>query len=113
PIGALRSSAETLLSLAGRISPAPAEKREELLAALKELCVAVRDSSERLYSIIARIQRFTNLDRAEVQSIDVNILLQDVVTMFESQAKGNVRVGDESSNGAAPGLPSAAVERGF
>jgi signal transduction histidine kinase len=38
PIGALRSSAETLLSLAGRISPAPAEKREELLAALKELC---------------------------------------------------------------------------
>jgi len=92
PIGALRSSAETLLSLAGRISPAPAEKREELLAALKELCVAVRDSSERLYSIIARIQRFTNLDRAEVQSIDLNILLQDVVTMFQSQAKGNVRV---------------------
>jgi len=62
------------------------------LAALKELCVAVRDSSERLYSIIARIQRFTNLDRAEVQSIDLNILLQDVVTMFQSQAKGNVRV---------------------
>ena len=92
PIGALESSAETLFTLAGRISTATAEKREELLAMLRELCVTVRDSSERLCGTVARIQRLTNLDRAEVQSIDLNVLLQDVLTMFQSDAKKNVRM---------------------
>ena len=92
PIGALESSAETLFTLAGRISTATSEKREELLAMLRELCVTVRDSSERLCGTVARIQRLTNLDRAEVQSIDLNVLLQDVLTMFQLEAKKNVRM---------------------
>ena len=38
-------------------------------------------SLERMEQVISRIQRFTNLDRAEVQEVDLNELLSDVVAL--------------------------------
>ncbi len=57
-----------------------------------------QQSTHRLVDIVERMQRLTNLDRAEVLPADLNGLLRDVTTMLQSQAeaKGNIELdGDE------------------
>jgi signal transduction histidine kinase len=85
PIGVLTSAVDTLSQLADRMASAPPEQRERLRAVLADVSRSGRDSSERLRGIVGRIQRFTNLDRAEVQSANLNDLLGDVVSLVSSE----------------------------
>ena len=85
PVGALQSSVDTLLLLSARMATGGADQ-ERLVRLQSELRKNIQESSRRLGQIVARIQRFSNLDRAEVQEADLNQLLRDVVALAESES---------------------------
>jgi signal transduction histidine kinase len=88
PIGVLTSSVDTLNALARRISTAPAGDQDRLRMVLEDITRSGRESAERLRGIVSRIQRFTNLDRADVQSANVNDLIADVVALVRAERVG-------------------------
>lgn len=88
PIGALRSAVDTLLSLTVRQATAPPEEQHRLVQLQLDLRRSVEDSAKRLQQIVARLQRFTNLDKSEVQPADVNDLVGDVVALLEPKLNG-------------------------
>lgn len=92
PVGVLTSAVETLSHLAGRMANAAPVDRDRLRAVLADVSRSGRDSSERLRAIIGRMQRFTNLDRAEVQSANLNDLLSDVVALVNSETHNRASI---------------------
>ncbi|MFN0170841.1 MAG: sensor histidine kinase [Bryobacteraceae bacterium] len=92
PLGVLRSAVSTLPGLATRVSAADAEQRERLLALQQELFRSMISSVDRLREIVGRMQRYTNLDRAEVQVTDIASLLRDVVALHSRLFEGKVQV---------------------
>ncbi len=89
PIGTIASTLHTLSLIldkdASQRTPATAESLREVLAAASRSC-------QRLTQIVHRMQRFTNLDRAEEVAVDVNRLIEDTVDLFRSdiQKKADV-----------------------
>ena len=83
PLGTLKSTVDTLVRAAVRRGSAPPEEQARLEAVQADLKKSLDASLERMEQVIARIQRFTNLDRAEVQAVDLNELLSDVVALAE------------------------------
>ncbi len=76
PLGALKSSVETLLRTVEKCRSANDPAR--LFAIAEDLCGSIASSADRLNAIAARLRRVTNLDRAEVQQVDLVNLLVDV-----------------------------------
>jgi nitrogen-specific signal transduction histidine kinase len=83
PLGALRSAADSLLISALKVKSSSEQARDRAVAAIVPLSEAIRDATDRLASVIGRMQRFTNLDRAEVQPINLNELMKDVTAIVE------------------------------
>jgi len=85
PVGALRSSIETLLALTdrqrNRTSPNPA-LLEQTRA---ELCKSIRESAARIEEVTLRLRRFVNLEEAEFKQADVNDLLADVSLLHQDE----------------------------
>jgi signal transduction histidine kinase len=81
PIGAARSSLETL-SLVLQKYKAGELAVEQMVNLLDEMREPAGRSTERLVAIVERMQRVTNLDRAEAATVDVNALLQDTVAVL-------------------------------
>ncbi|HET8549820.1 MAG TPA: HAMP domain-containing sensor histidine kinase [Bryobacteraceae bacterium] len=92
PIGVLTSAVETLSQLADRMRSAPAAEQDRLRAVLADITRSGRDSAARLRGIVGRMQRFTNLDRADVQSANLNDLLSDVVAVVSSESRNRVPI---------------------
>lgn len=92
PIGALSSSVQSLGRIAERMPTATPTEQQRLRKVASNLAETGKESSERLRGIIGRIQRFTNLDRAEVQSADLSSLIHDVVALVRAEHSGNVEV---------------------
>ena len=92
PIGALVSGVDTLLLLAARQAHSPLSEHERLLVLQNELRKSVKSSTDRLREIVTRMQRFTNLDAAEVQAANVNDLINDVAALLEPKYEGKVEV---------------------
>jgi signal transduction histidine kinase len=92
PIGALISGVDTLLLLATRqLHSTPAEQ-ERLVVLQNELRKSIKQSTDRLEEIVARMQRFSNLDMAEVQAANINDLINDVAALLEPKYKDKVKV---------------------
>ena len=89
PIGALVSGVDTLLLLAARQPHSSPSEQQRLLVLQNELRKSIQQSTDRLREIVARMQRFSNLDMAEVQSANVNDLITDVAALLEPQYEGN------------------------
>jgi two-component system, NtrC family, sensor kinase len=53
---------------------------------------SIQQSADRLRSLVRRMQRFTNLDQADVQKIDLNELLSDVAALIEPQLPKNAKL---------------------
>lgn len=87
PIGVLSSCVSSLAHLAKRITDASPSEQERLRAVLDDLSRSGRQSAERLRAIVARMQRFTNLDRADIHSINLNDLIMDVVALVRAESK--------------------------
>jgi signal transduction histidine kinase len=90
PIGVLASAVETLSAAALKNGVTSESDRARVARVVDETHRAGRASAERLRSIVARMQRFTNLDRAEVQSIQLNDLIADVIAVMD---RGSSRTG--------------------
>lgn len=93
PVGALRSSIETLLTLTDRLrhdTPPDPEVLEETRA---ELCRSIRESAARIEEVTLRLRRFVNLEEAELKQADVNDLLADVTLLHQEElASAGVRL---------------------
>lgn len=82
PLGTLRSAVDVLFRLADRPRDAEAAATPERIEKIQaDLRRTLDQSLGRMGEVIGRIQRFTNLDRAEVQAVDLNILLLDMLTL--------------------------------
>ena len=111
PIGALISGVDTLLLLAARMATSSQTDQGRLVRLQADLRRSIRESSDRLKEIVARMQRFTNLDRAEVQAANINEILSDVALLLEPRAQSNITFELDLKPVPAADLPAAAVER--
>ncbi|MCP5110872.1 MAG: HAMP domain-containing histidine kinase [bacterium] len=100
PLGAMQSAAESLSLMAPKLQDADQTQRQRLAKLTEQLCGTVASSAERMAQIVARVQRVTNLDQAELQAVDVNQLLSDVTAMVRGQSAGEVRI--ETEFGSLP-----------
>ena len=57
-----------------------------------ELRKSIQQSTDRLREIVERMQRFSNLDQAEVQAANVNDLISDVAALLEPKYKDKIEV---------------------
>ena len=81
PLGVLMSSVDTLWTGVSKYALASDEKKVRLLPAIESLHDTVQQSTNRLAELAGRMKRLTNLDQAEVQSVDVNDLLRDIASL--------------------------------
>lgn len=87
PLGALRSSVETLVSVAEREATATPERRELLRQMREQLRRSIEESAARIDDVTRRLRRFVNLEEAELKSADVNELLNDVTLLYGDELK--------------------------
>lgn len=87
PIGALISGVDTLLLLASRQATAQSAEQHRMVVLQNEVRKSIRQSSDRLKEIVARMQRFTNLDQAEIQAADINEIINDVTALVHPRYK--------------------------
>ncbi|MDZ4803052.1 MAG: HAMP domain-containing sensor histidine kinase [Bryobacteraceae bacterium] len=92
PIGVLVSSVDTLLLLAARQATSAEAEQQRLVVLQNDLRRSIRTSTTRLGEIVARMQRFTNLDKADVQLANINEILSDVTALLEPNWKGKAEV---------------------
>ena len=92
PLGALKSSIDTMIVLAAKQATAPPEQQPRLVTMQAELRRSVNDGMERLKKVIARLQRFIDLDHTERQAADLNDLLGDVVVRVTPTLQEKVKL---------------------
>ena len=85
PMGALLSGVDTLLLLTSRQATSAPEEQSRLVLLQADLRKSIKQSAERLKALVSRMQRFTNLDQAEVQNVNLNELLNDVAALIRPQ----------------------------
>lgn len=85
PLGALRSSVETLVAVTDRQVEAPPEKRAQLEQTRMELHRSIEESAARIEEVTRRLRRFVNLEDSELKSADVNELVADVSVLHEKE----------------------------
>ena len=83
PVGALRSSIETLLTVTDRRREPGNTDPEVLEQARADLCRSIRDSAARIEEVTLRLRRFVMLEEAEFKQADVNDLLADVALLHQ------------------------------
>jgi signal transduction histidine kinase len=87
PVGALKSSIDTLAVLAERRHDASGDQLARIESLENQVRRSAREAAVRLQQVAQRMQRVTNLDRAEVQKVDINALLKDVVYLLDSESR--------------------------
>lgn len=85
PMGAMLSGIDTLLLLASKQATVPQQDQARLVLLQADVRKSIQQSSQRLKALVSRMQRFTNLDKAEVQDSNLNELITDVAALMESQ----------------------------
>ena len=91
PVGVLNSAVNSLL-LALKKQGEPSVDRTKLDQAIRAIGQSAEQSCQRLNEIIHRLQRFTNLDRAEVSVVNVNELLMNAVELLPPHLKAKANV---------------------
>jgi signal transduction histidine kinase len=92
PLGALKSSVDTMIVLAAKQATAPPEQQARLVTMQAELRRSVNDGMERLKKVIARLQRFIDLDHTDRQAADLNELLGDVAVLLRPTLQEKVKL---------------------
>jgi signal transduction histidine kinase len=88
PLGALRSSVETLCALTDRQLASPMQDRERLAETRAQLHRSIDDSAARIDEVARRLRRFVSLEEAETKSADLNDLLTDVTLLHRDEIDG-------------------------
>ena len=92
PVGAIRSSVQTLRSISRKFVSASEEERRKVAAIHNELTNLLLTSAERVQGIVSRLQRLTSLDRALVRPTDVNGILRDLAATIEAELAGGAAI---------------------
>jgi signal transduction histidine kinase len=95
PMGALLSGVDTLVLLAARQATCPPSEQQRLVLLQADLRKSLQQSVNRLQQLVARLQRFTNLDQAEIQNVNVNDLLSDVAALVRPEIPAGANLGLE------------------
>lgn len=90
PLGALGSAMDTLVSLVEKAPRQPPPDRVEELAS--GVAFTARQSFQRLRETLDRMKHLSNLDRAEVQVVNLNELWVDIVALLGGQLGGKADV---------------------
>ncbi len=85
PMGALLSGVDTLLLLASRQATCTGPEQSRFVVLQSDVRKSIQQSAQRLKDVVARMQRFTNLDQAEIQAANINELVSDVVALVKPQ----------------------------
>ncbi len=85
PMGALLSGVDTLVLLAAKQATAPPSEQQRLVVLQADVRKSMQQSVNRLKQLVTRLQRFTNLDQAEIQDVNINDLLSDVAALVQPQ----------------------------
>lgn len=85
PMGAMLSGIDTMLLLTSRMATCDPQQQSRLVLLQSDVRKSIQQSAQRLKALVSRMQRFTNLDQAEVQNANLNELLADVAAMLEPQ----------------------------
>jgi signal transduction histidine kinase len=88
PLGALKSSLDSLWRLAQSGRSLPEDERRRIDSVQSDLRATLDASLTRMQEVIARIQRFANMDRAEMRCVDLNELLGDVIALLQATETG-------------------------
>ena len=92
PLGSLASAVDTLLVVAAKQATASEAQQERLVKLQADLRKSVKTATDRIRSVIARLQRFISLEEAELQSANVNELIGDVATLFKEQTERGIQL---------------------
>jgi signal transduction histidine kinase len=84
PLGALKSTLDSLWRTAQRTHALSDEERSRVESVQADLRATLDASFARMQEVVARIQRFANMDRAEARCVDVNEMLGDVVALLQA-----------------------------
>jgi signal transduction histidine kinase len=84
PLGALKSCLDSLRRTAERGRMASEEERSRIELVEADLRATLDASFARMQEVIARIQRFANMDRSETRVVDLNEMLDDVVALLRA-----------------------------
>jgi signal transduction histidine kinase len=90
PLGALISGVDTLLLTAAKQATSPPAEQDRLVRLQTDLRRSVQESARRLQQTVERMQRFSNLDRAEIQEANLSDLLADVCALAAPQTSGKI-----------------------
>jgi signal transduction histidine kinase len=85
PMGALLSGVDTMLLLASKQATCGTQEQSRLVLLQADIRRSIQQSAQRLKGLVSRIQRFTNLDQAEVQNANLNELITDVAALLQPQ----------------------------
>ena len=91
PLGALQSAVGTIVAALDKIDRQPSEA-PRLGTVLRESARTVRGSSERLRETIDHMKELTNLDRSELQRIDINGLIESTVSLLGADEAAPARI---------------------
>jgi signal transduction histidine kinase len=92
PLGALASGVDTLVLLSAKQASGAPLDRERFLRLEADMRRSILDSLDRLKKIIGRMQRYTNLDRAEVQAANLSELVGDVAALIDPEIRSRAEL---------------------
>lgn len=98
PLGTIKSAISTLAELAGKRRSVTSNQTATLDGMESQLHRAAAEAVERMDGIIHRMQRFTNLDRAEVRSVQLGELLADIVALIDPERRFDVDIQVDASS---------------
>ncbi len=102
PIGAVTASTELLKRAAAKLAKAAkggsGQNLNELpdvnsaLAAIEKAAAVVESGCLRVAEIVRRLKSFAQLDQADLQTVDVHVLLEDCLALLEARLKDRIQV---------------------
>lgn len=92
PLGALLSGIDTMILLTGRQATSKPEEQPRLVRLQADVRRSIQESAQRLKELVARMQRFTYLDQAEVKPTDVNAVIKDVAALVAPELKESTKL---------------------
>ena len=99
PLGALKSSISSLTSMQPRTANLPQTDHQFLHHLEIQLHETASAAVTRMEDIVGRMQRFANLDRAEIRTVDVAGLISDVISLLvqDDMTEVNIRLDLETA----------------
>ncbi|MCC7543063.1 MAG: ATP-binding protein [Deltaproteobacteria bacterium] len=95
PAGAVTSGEATLSKAVGRLRESlrdPDDHADRMLGIVEQSAANVGTGVRRLSEIVARLKRFSRLDAAELERVDVAAAIRDTIAVVESEAGAHGRI---------------------